>query len=242
MKARDGVRVAELSDRLNVSDVTIRKDLAVLEEQGFLRRTHGGALPVEHFDPSHSLPARSARKQGAKQRLAEAARDLVSHGETIYIDSGSTCAAVGRAVADIELRVVTNSLDILTILSDRPNISLLAIGGSYRHDAGSFIGPWAERSLGSVQIDHAFLGTTGISEDGRFSSQNSLESQIKSAAIAAARTTIVVADIDKIGVHAFSVFAGPDDVTTLITDASAEQCRVLEAAGLHVLRVEMQKE
>ena len=138
----------------------------------------------------------------------------------------------------MELRVVTNSLDILTVLAERPNISLLVVGGSYRHDAGSFIGPWAERSIGSVQFDHAFLGATGISEDGRFSSQNSLESQVKAAAIAASRTSIVVADASKIGVQAFSVFAGPEDISTLITDADHACCSALEDAHVHVIRVD----
>jgi DeoR/GlpR family transcriptional regulator of sugar metabolism len=238
LKARDSVRVAELSTRLAVSDVTIRKDLALLEEQGYLRRTHGGAVPAERFDPNLSLPARQAVNQERKRRIALCARDLISHGETIFLDSGSTCTAIAEAVADMELRVVTNSLDTLTLLAERPNISLLVVGGSYRHDAGSFIGPWAERSIGSVQFDHAFLGATGISADGRFSSQNSLESQVKTAAITAARTSIVVADASKIGVQAFSVFAGPEDISTLITDADHACCRALEDAHVHVVRVD----
>jgi DeoR/GlpR family transcriptional regulator of sugar metabolism len=89
-----------------------------------------------------------------------------------------------------------------------------------------------------VQFDHAILGTTGISLDGRFSSQNSLESQVKAAAIAASRTSIVVADGDKIGVQAFSVFAGPEDISILITNGSEEECRALEAAKVHVIRKE----
>ncbi len=239
IKARESIRVAELSIRLEVSDVTIRKDLALLEEQGYLRRTHGGAVAAERFDPDLSLPARQAKNREVKEYLAQAASELVSHGETIYLDSGSTCESIARCVEEMELRVVTNSLNVLNILADRPNITLLVVGGSYRHDAGSFIGPWAEQSLRSVQFDHAFLGTTGISLDGKFSSQNSLESQVKSAAIGAARTSIVVADGEKIGIQAFSIFAGPGDISILITNGSEEQCRALEAAKVHVIRKEI---
>jgi DeoR/GlpR family transcriptional regulator of sugar metabolism len=242
LNARDGVRVADLAARLQVSDVTIRKDLALLEEQGYVKRTHGGAVPAERFEPEHALPTRHGTNRDRKAALARRARALVSHGETIFIDSGSTCAAFAGEITDMELRVVTNSLDVLTILADRPNISLLVVGGSYRHDAGSFIGPWAERSLGTVQFDHAFIGATGISLEGRFSAQNGLESQVKSAAIAVARTSIVIADGSKIGVQAFSVFAGPGEITTLVTDGTEEQCRPLEETGLHVIRLDDQIE
>lgn len=237
LNARDRVRVAELSERLDVSDVTIRKDLALLEEQGYLKRTHGGAVPAERFDPSRALPARRGINRAQKERLAQYARDLVSHGETIFVDSGSTCASLARLLIDMELRVVTNSLEALGILADQPNISLHVVGGSYRHDHGSFIGPWAVKSLETVQFDHAFLGTAGVSLEGRFSSNNSLESQVKRSAIEAARTSIVITDASKIGVQAFSVFAGPDEITTLITDAGEDQCQTLEAMGLDVVRV-----
>lgn len=237
LNARDRVRVAELATRLEVSDVTIRKDLALLEEQGYLKRTHGGAVPAERFDPSRALPARKGRNTLAKERLADHARELVSHGETVFIDSGSTCSALAKRLTEMELRVVTNSLEVLGILADQPNISLHVVGGSYRHDQGSFIGPWALGSLETVQFDHAFLGTAGISWEGRFSSENSLESQVKRAAIGVARTSIVVADASKIGVQAFSVFAGPGEITTLVTDATDEQCHALEATGLYVIQV-----
>ncbi len=236
LNVRDSVRVAELSERLHVSEVTIRKDLVILEEQGYLRRTHGGVVPAERFEPSHALVARRSTFPAAKQAIASAAVGLIQHGETIYIDSGSTCAALAEALADMELRILTNSLDVLNLLADRPNISLMVLGGSYRHDAGSFIGPWTTRLLATVQIDHAFLGATGVSSDGRFSSQNSIESEVKRSAIAAARTAVVLADRQKLGVHAFSVFAGPEDVGVLITDASADESAQFEALGIHVIQ------
>ena len=236
LRAHERVRGTELASRLDVSEVTIRKDLALLEEQGYARRTHGGAVLAERYDPDLSLVSRRNANVRQKTILARVAGRMVGHGETIYLDSGSTCAAVAHEVVDKEVRVVTNSLDVLNVLADRANVSLLVVGGSYRHHAGSFIGPWAERSLESIHVDRAFLGTTGVSLDGRFSSQNSIESQVKRAAIAVARASVVIADGAKIGVTAFSVFSGPEDVNALITDADESTCRALEESGLYVIR------
>ena len=237
LNVRDTIRVAELSERLEVSDVTIRKDLAFLEEQGYLERTHGGAVLAERVEPHWTLSARSKTRTEAKHAIAAEARTMISHGETIYLDSGSTCAALAHEVAGMELRVVTNSLQVLNRLADQPGIALFVVGGSYRHDAGSFIGPWADSAIRSVQLDHAFLGATGVSNAGRFSSQNNIESQFKRSVIATARSSIALVDRSKIGVQAFSVFAEAEEIGVLVTDAAADQCRRLEEAGLHVIRV-----
>ncbi len=235
LKARDSVRVSELRDRLGVSDVTIRKDLDTLEDQGAIVRVHGGAMLAELRDSVKSVHTRGLARVESKRSIARAALPLIQHGETIYLDAGSSAAELAELVADMELRVVTNSLQVLNRLADRPGISLFMVGGSYRHAAGSFIGPWAEENLGKVQLDHAFIGTTGVSLDGRFSSQNSIESQSKRAAIAAARTSVVIADRSKIGVQAFSVFASSEDIDVLITDTDADVRPRFEDLGIHVI-------
>lgn len=237
LNVRDSVRVVELSERLHVSEVTIRKDIVILEEQGYLQRTHGAVVPAERFDPRFSLSARKDANTGSKAAIAAGAREILHHGETVYIDSGSTCAAFASTIAEMELRVVTNSLDVLTLLADRASISLMALGGSYRHDAGSFIGPWTNLTLAQVQVDHAFLGASGVSLEGRFSAQNSIEAEVKRHAIASARTVVVLVDRRKIGVQAFSVFAEPQEIGVLVTDADEEECRRFESFGIHVIHV-----
>lgn len=237
LKVRDSIRVAELRERLGVSEVTIRKDLAFLEDQGFLTRTHGGAVPAERSDPRLSVVARARTSQEAKVAIARAARELIQHGETIFLDSGTTTAALAELITEMELRVVTNNVRVLNTLIDRSGIALFMIGGSYRHDSGSFIGPWAEENLRRVHLDHAFIGATGISREGSFSARNSIEAMTKRAAIAAARTTVVMADRTKLGVHAFSIFADAPDVAVLVTDADSESCRPLEDLGIHIISV-----
>lgn len=236
VKIRTSVRVGELAERLDVSDVTIRKDLSTLEEMGLVERTHGGAILAERSDDRTSLAARRHWNEAAKTAVALAARELISHGETILIDAGSTCANLAEAIRDMELRVVTNSLDVMIALADRPGIVLHSTGGNYRQAGGSFIGPIAEEMIRRMNFDHAFLGTTGLSWSGRFSSQNTIEAQFKRAVITVAKKVVVLCDRSKIGHDAFSVFATAEDVDILIGDIDDEGRRRLEDTGLHVIQ------
>jgi DeoR/GlpR family transcriptional regulator of sugar metabolism len=212
-----------MSERLAVSEVTLRKDLAILEEMGVLERTHGGAVLADQTDVGGLLSARKRNASEAKHGIAHAARGLVNHGETVFIDSGSTCAELARLIVDMELRVVSNALDVLVLLADRPGIALHATGGAFRHHAGSFIGHDAEEAVAKMHFDHAFLGATGVSSDGRFSSQNSIEAQLKRRVIASASTSVVLADAAKLGRNAFSEFATMSEVDILITDTAADE-------------------
>lgn len=238
LRARDSIRVNELSERLHVSEVTIRKDLAILADQGFVTRTHGGVVPAERHDPMLSVFERARANPDAKHLIARAAAQLIQHGETIYLDAGTTTAALAELVKNMELRVVTNNVQVLNILVERPGISLFMAGGAYRHESGSFIGPWAEENLRRIHVDHAFMGATGIGLNGRFSARNSIEATTKRTAIAAARTAVILADRSKLGFQAFSVFAEAQDISVLVTDASRERCSPLEELGIHVVSVD----
>lgn len=235
LKKRSSIRVSEMAERLDVSEVTLRKDLAVLEAMGFLQRTHGGAVLAEQTEENAVLSARRELRAEAKHAIAAAARALINHGETIFIDSGSTCAALAAAVAEMELRVVTNSLDALVTLAGKQGVALHATGGSYRESGGSFIGPDAEEVISRMQFDHVFIGATGVSEEGKFSSQNSIEAQLKRTAIGAGRNVVVLADGEKLGKHAFSVFAGLEEVDILITDREKPVLAELRENGLDVI-------
>jgi DeoR/GlpR family transcriptional regulator of sugar metabolism len=230
------VSVQTLTERLGVSEVTIRKDLTLLEEQGRLSRTHGGAVLSEDTERLRPIPVRRRENEGLKRAIARRARELVREDDTIYLDAGSTCAALAREIRGMSLRVVTNSVDAVLELSDAPHVSLVSLGGSLRSEAGSFIGPLSLQALRNFQIETCFLGATGISAEGRFSSQNLMEAQLKALAIERSRRCVVLADHTKYSVSAFSVFATADRVDVLVTDAGFEQSQALEALGIEVLR------
>ncbi len=215
---RKNINVSELTKRLNVSEVTIRKDLSFLEDMGYLMRTRGGALLAEERDIKLSLKERSKENPGIKKKIALKAREFLHEGETIYLDAGSTCRELARCIKDMNLRVVTNSIDVIFELADAPGIALYSVGGSYRKEAGSFIGPMSIDALGNFQFDTAFLGTSGFSIEGVFSSQNIIESQIKKSVLSKSKRTVVLADSSKYGRCAFSVFARSEDVDAVIID------------------------
>lgn len=232
---RKQVSVSDLTKRLDVSEVTIRKDLGILEDQGHLVRVRGGAIPAEDAEQSRSLYVRRSENVPAKRAVAGRALELINEGDTIFLDSGSSCAALAHILGDRDLRVVTNSLEVLYALSDSPGITIYCLGGTYRREAGSFIGPATTESLSRVQIETAFLGTTGISDDGAFSSQNLLESDVKRGVIAASRRRVVLTDHTKVGVQAFSVFGRASDLDLLIIDRHEGVSDVLSRLDLEVL-------
>jgi DeoR/GlpR family transcriptional regulator of sugar metabolism len=213
------VSVQELTHRFGVSEVTIRKDLSFLEERGKLIRIHGGAMLAEDEGGLRTIAIRQGEHTAEKRAIAAKARELIRPGETIFIDAGSTCAALAAAIRGMELRVVTNSLDAILALVDSAGISLFSTGGSFRPEACSFIGPGALETIRSIQVETCFMGTTGFSRDGVFSSQNVIESQLKNAVIQASRRAVMLADHSKYGATAFSVFARAEDIDILVTDS-----------------------
>jgi DeoR/GlpR family transcriptional regulator of sugar metabolism len=229
------VTVSDLTERTGVSEVTIRKDLKLLEEMGFVVRTHGGAQLAEDRSTIRTLAARRNEHSVEKRRIAERAAALVSEGDTIFIDSGSTCALLAAALAGMHLSVVTNSLPAMQILADSQAVVLLSTGGSYRRDAGSFLGPAAIRSIRELRIETCFIGATGVAADGSCSAQNLLESELKREVLAVSRRRVVLADSSKIGTTAFSVFAGTDQYDVLITDSECRTGDSLMRRGIEVI-------
>lgn len=228
------VSVQDLTQRFGVSEVTIRKDLNFLEERGKLIRIHGGAMLAEDEGRLRTIAIRHGEHAAEKLAIARKARELIRSGETIFIDAGSTCAVLARVIRDMDLRVVSNSLDAILELVDSPGISLFSTGGNFRPEAASFIGPAALETIRGIQIETCFMGTTGFSRDGVFSSQNVIESQVKSAVIQASRRAVMLADHSKYGSTAFSVFARAEDIDVLITD-SAIDAEAVEALGMELV-------
>ncbi|NBF40025.1 MAG: DeoR family transcriptional regulator [Spirochaetes bacterium] len=235
LQARKRISVGELTSRLSVSEVTIRKDLALLEDMGLLTRTHGGAALAEDREHRRALVVRRRENVEGKALIARAAAELVEEGETVYIDAGSTCALLAENLADRTLRVVTNSIDAVATLADAPSVALFSVGGSYRKEAGSFIGPLAVAALEGMHISTAFLGTSGFTADGVFSSQNTIESELKKQVIRRAGRTVLVVDRTKFGRTAFAVFACADEVDLVVTDTAAGEIPELDDLGVEVL-------
>ncbi|MFP4268675.1 MAG: DeoR/GlpR family DNA-binding transcription regulator [Spirochaetaceae bacterium] len=228
------VSVADLTERLGVSEVTIRKDLTVLEEMGYLMRTRGGAELAEDKDYLRTLKVRREEHLEAKREIARQAAQFIREDDTIFIDSGSTCTLFAEEIKNRNLRIVTNSLDVMNTLADTQGITLISIGGNYRKEAGSFIGPTAEENLEDFQLETCFLGATGFSREGLFSAQNVIESRLKAKVLGVSKRRVLLADSSKFEKSAFSVFARAEDVDVLITDNGFTEVKTFQAMGIEV--------
>jgi DeoR family transcriptional regulator of aga operon len=220
------VGVGHLADSLGVSAATVRRDLALLEEQRLLARTHGGA--VAH-GVLYELPLRyrSARHQEEKARIARAAAERVADGAAVGMTGGTTTTEAARALSDRRgLTVVTNSLSIASELAVRPTLKLVVTGGVARPESYELVGPLAEASLAELNLDVVLIGVDGISAEAGLTTHHEVEAHTNRALISRARRVVVVADSSKVGQVAFARICRLDEVDELITDGAADAATV----------------
>lgn len=229
-----GVRVADLVRELGVSDMTIRRDLEILHDQGLLEKVHGGATAVPGsamFEPGFA--AKSALQQSEKEAIAEAAAAFVEPGTAIGISAGTTTYALARRLVDVPgLTVVTNSPRVADILHEagRKGQTIILTGG-VRTPSDALVGPFAVSALRSVNLDLVFLGVHGMDAHAGFTSPNLQEAETDQALLEAGRRLVVVADHTKWGVIGLSSIARLDQADVLITDShvTREAREILES-------------
>ena len=239
LSTQGSVGVGDLVDAMGVSAATIRRDLALLEGQRLLARTHGGA--VAH-GVLYELPLRyrSARHQAQKARVARAVAARIPDGSAVGMTGGTTTTEVARALADRErLTVVTNSLSIASELAVRPNLRLVVTGGVARTESYELVGPLAESALSNLNLDLVVVGVDGIAVGAGFTTHHEVEAHTNRALIERARRVIVAADSSKIGEVAFARICGLEVADEVVTDTAADRGEVeaIRAAGVTVTLV-----
>lgn len=241
VRADGGVRVADLVRELGVSDMTVRRDLELLHEQGLLEKVHGGATAVEQsalFEPGFS--AKSELQRDAKEAIADAAAALVHPGHAIALSAGTTTYAVARRLLEVpQLTVVTNSVPVADVLyhGGRPDQTVILTGG-VRTPSDALVGPFAVAALRTVNVDLVIMGVHGMDPHAGFTTPNMLEAETDRAMVEAGRRLIVVADHTKWGVIGISSIARLSQADMLITDSEiTPEARSLLATQLRDLQV-----
>jgi DeoR/GlpR family transcriptional regulator of sugar metabolism len=225
VRSDGGVRVADLVRELGVSDMTIRRDLEQLHDQGLVEKVHGGAtsVPVSAlFEPGFT--AKAVLQQEAKEAIAEAAAALVHPGQAIAISAGTTTYAVARRLLDVpHLTVVTNSVPVADALyhGGRADQSVLLTGGM-RTPSDALVGPFAVAALRTVNVDLVLMGVHGMDPRAGFTTPNMLEAETDRALVEAGRRLVVVADHTKWGVIGVSSIAPLSQADLLITDSEVD--------------------
>ncbi len=209
--------LAVLVDALGVSLSTVRRDLSQLEEEGVVRRTHGGAVYVSDRFSALNYAVREAAAVEEKQAIGQAAAGLIADGETILLDGGTTTFQVARMLMTRSLQVVTNSLPIANLLSSAASIELIFVGGYIYPRTGVALGPIAQQALASLHFSKAIMGIAGITEDA-FYNANMLMVDAERLMISSADEVIVVADSGKFGKRALAALCGWDMIDRVITD------------------------
>ena len=214
--------VADLAQAYDVTTETVRRDLAVLDRAGLLRRVHGGAVPVRALHlVEPSVDERESTRAGHKHAIASAAAEFIPQsGATVLFDAGTTTARVAALLPpDRELLIVTNSVPIAARLASLTSVSLQLLGGQVRGLTQATVGERAVGMLESLRVDIAFIGTNGISVRHGLSTPDPGEAAVKRAMVACANFVVVVADSSKIGREEFVSFAPIDRVDVLVTDS-----------------------
>jgi DeoR family transcriptional regulator, fructose operon transcriptional repressor len=220
--AQGRASVTELAQAYDVTTETVRRDLAVLDKAGVLRRVHGGAVPVRALHlVEPGVDDRETTRAEYKEAIAAAAAEFFPlSGASVLLDAGTTTARIAAHLPiDRELVVVTNSLPIAGRLATMPSVSLQLLGGRVRGLTQASVGDQALRVLDTLRVDIAFIGTNAISVRHGLSTPDSDEAAIKRAMVQSANYVVVAADSSKVGREEFISFAPLSSVDTLITDS-----------------------
>jgi DeoR/GlpR family transcriptional regulator of sugar metabolism len=234
VRRRGGVRVNELTRKLNVSDMTVRRDLDALAHQGVVEKVHGGAVPVaEASTHEPGFEAKSGLEQSAKEAIARAAASMVQPGSAIALSGGTTTFALAHHLLDVpDLTVVTNSVRVADVFhagqrragagaqsASRPGAATVVLTGGVRTPSDSLVGPVADRAIRSLHFDLLFLGVHGLSVEAGLSTPNLAEAETNRQFVRSARRVVVIADHTKWGTVGLSSFATLEEVSTLVTDS-----------------------
>ncbi len=211
------VKTLELAEMLDVSEPTIRRDIADLDKQGALIRTHGGALPVEEqsIEPTFS---EKVDKFSKEKFTLEKRQQLIKEGSTIVLDGGTTTLQIAKYLIGKSVTVVTNALDIAEELENKEGIEVILTGGNIRWKTRALVGPITEATLSRFRVDMAFIGTNAISVEDGITTPNLVEASAKKAMIKIAKRAFVVADHTKFGHSEFCQVANLEDIAGVITD------------------------
>ncbi|QJU59127.1 DeoR/GlpR transcriptional regulator [Sphingomonas sp. AP4-R1] len=229
------VAVETLAAELDVTPQTIRRDLNMLAQRSMLSRVHGGAVVTSGVD-NLDREARRHVAAGAKAAIGEAAAALVPNGASLFINIGTTTEAIARALVDHrDLLVVTNNLNVIDILGNRPSIEVIVAGGKVRGTDRAVVGALAMDFIRAFKVDYALIGASAVDEEGTLLDFDVDEVRVSQTIITQARTVILGVDRTKFGRPAPVRIAEMDAIDHLVTDrmtdpAVAAACRAANVA------------
>ena len=237
LKRSTVVSVAELAQRLATSEITIRRDLAELESAGLLRRVRGGAVSAMLRGEELPFAMRELEYAEAKRRIAAVAVGLISDGEAVVLDSGTSGLAAAHEIRQRRVTVMPLSLSAIGALAAAEPVSMLLPGGTVRPHELSVVGPMVQDNLAALRFDTMLLSCCGFDVDRGVTAFDLQDAAVKRAALHASARVIAMVDGSKFVRTAMAVVCAATDIDVVVTDSSApvDAVAALEAAGVRVL-------
>ncbi len=229
------IEVSKLSELLNVSQVTIRKDLDALEEKGLLKREHGYAVMTSSDD----ISSRLAFNYDIKRKIAHLASDLVRDGETVMIESGSSCALLAEELANNkkDVTIITNSIFIANYIREG-NAKVVLLGGDYQPESQVLVGPLTRKCVKDFFVDKLFIGTDGYSPKIGFTGKNLMRTETVKAMSESAEKIIILTDSSKFSERGVVSQFRANEINYLFTDTNISE-DVLESLKNERVEVKM---
>ena len=236
--ARGSVRLQALAEELGTSVMTVRRDVKRLEEDGFLRRSYGGATAHVMLDMELGPNGLALQHMAQKRAIAQYAAALIEPRDVLFLGTGTTVAQFARHIpVGRGITVVTYSLTVASFLGSKAGVTVISTGGTVDPDDLSQVGPLAGATLGRYFATKAFVGVGGVQPDIGITDYSAAQADLNRLMVERAEHTYVLADSSKLGKRTFAQVCALSRVTALVTDAGAEPAvrEVLGAAGLDVL-------
>lgn len=240
LKREKTVNITGMAEEFNVSTMTIRRDFKILEEQGLVKTTHGGAILNDSLTMEQSYSVKQKQMVDEKRKIGLAAARIVKPGDSVIIDCGTTPKEVAVGLLNIKnITIFTNSILAANVLMQSRDIELIMIPGTFRQKSMGFIGPMAIDFISSIRVDYVFLGVEGIELKQGVSTPNIDDALTKRALVQVSKKRIVVADASKIGKNTLTTIAPLEQIDTIVTcDNMPPKCaEELKSKGTNLLLV-----
>jgi len=235
LKKEGSVNVIDLCNELNVSSVTIRKDLKLLEDKNLLYRTHGGGTLSNPYTGDRPVNEKEKIRSGEKLSIGEAAASLIEPNDCILIASGTTVLSLAKNIRpNGNLTVITAALNVAQELIKHDGIEVIQLGGLLRKTSSSVTGSYAERILQDFSCSKLFLGVDGIDLEFGLTTTNMMEAQLNKKMIEASQKTIVLADSTKFGKRGFGRICKLENIEQVITDSHVSEHMVDTLRGMGI--------
>ena len=234
LEERGEVTVKELSDELDISEITVRRDLTVLTADGLVYRTHGGIMKVELIKTPFHFANKAAVNVEEKDNICRLAAKEIQEGDIIFMDCGSTVFRLCQFIRNKKIHVITNSLPIVYELMNS-SVKINLVGGEIDPERQAVHGRIAEEHIGRYKADRAFIGVDGISVENGLSAFSEIEAGITLAMFANSAISYLLCDASKVGKDKYFQFAPLNSLDVMITNKKTEETEQIEKAGIRVI-------